>query len=139
MALLVDVVSKEDFANLANNIEEALLKALHFLGKDNCSVEVCLLDDKEMALVNKKSRGKEGPTTVLSFEEPEEIPRIQGEPYRLGEIYLAPRTIKRKEMDSVRVAIHGLLHLLGYTHKRRSDTMEMERVEDKIWQTLSQD
>jgi len=77
MALLVDVVSKKGFGDLANKIEEALLKALHFLGENNCSVEVCILEDKEMALVNKKSRGKEGSTTVLSFEEPEEIPETR--------------------------------------------------------------
>lgn len=139
MAPLVDIVDNGGFGELSARIQSSLLKALQFLEKDECLVEVSLLDDREMARVNKEVRGKEGSTTVLSFEEPEIIPRPEEELPKLGEIYLAPNTIREKGMDPVRVAIHGLLHLLGYTHKAESDTIRMEKIEDKIWQTLSQD
>ncbi len=136
MASLVDVVDGGGFGELSGRIEEALLKALDFLGKEGL-VEVSLVTDSEMARINKETRGKEGPTAVLSFEEPEEIP--QPEVPQLGEIYLAPGVIEGRGMDPVKVAIHGLLHLLGYTHERESDTMRMENLEKRIWQILSQD
>ncbi len=133
MVLLVDVVSDKGLEDLGVRIKEALLKALQFLGEDDCSVEVSLLGDREMAGI---AGGGHVPT-VLSFEEPEQMPEIEGEPRRLGEIYLAPGAIREKGMDPVHVSVHGLLHLLGYTHGKRSDTIEMESLEDEIIENIS--
>lgn len=139
MAPLVEIVSKPEFEDLKSQIEGALSGALRFLGRTDCRVSVALLYDEEISLLNKKTKGREGPAAVLSFEEPEEIPQVEKGAQYLGEIYLAPHTIKRKEMNPSMVAVHGLLHLLGYTHKRRSDTMKMESLEDEIIEAIDID
>ncbi|OGG37418.1 rRNA maturation RNase YbeY, partial [Candidatus Jorgensenbacteria bacterium GWA1_54_12] len=95
-------------------------------------VSVALVSDKEMRRVSNETRGKDEPTTVLSFPETTQFPPEEG--YRaLGEIVLAPETITRKGEDIARLAVHGLLHLLGYTHDGESDTMEMERLESEVF------
>ena len=139
MVYLIDVVNDERFEDSRKEVKAALLGALQFLGKDDAMVEVSLVSDEQMTQINKESRGQKSSTTVLSFEEPECIPQPEGEPVQLGEIYLAPDMIKQGGYKISHLAVHALLHLLGYTHKRRSDTMKMEELEDEIWQTLSQD
>lgn len=68
---------------------------------------------------------------VLSFPEPKNFPRPRGEKY-LGEVYLN-RAIARRDPDrGRRLFIHGLLHLLGYRHDLKRDTMEMEKREKEI-------
>jgi ssRNA-specific RNase YbeY (16S rRNA maturation enzyme) len=42
-------------------------------------------------------------------------------------------------MNVFKVAIHGLLHLLGYTHKDQNDIIEMETLEDEIFEYLQLD
>ena len=139
MAYLIDVVNDERFEDSRKEVKAALLGALQFLEKDDVMVEVSLVSDEQMTQINKESRGQKSSTTVLSFEEPECIPQPEGEPVQLGEIYLAPDMIKQGGYKISHLAVHALLHLLGYTHKRRSDTMKMEELEDEIWQTLLQD
>ncbi|HMB17411.1 MAG TPA: rRNA maturation RNase YbeY [Candidatus Paceibacterota bacterium] len=134
MALSVDVVSDKKFSDLRDNLEKRIINVLDYLGKDDVLVEIALVSNDRMALINKKSRDKKGTTTVLSFED--DSPQPKGKLLRLGEIYLAPDFIESKEMSLVRVAVHGLLHLLGYTHNREDDTIKMESVEDKIFDYL---
>ncbi len=134
MALSVDVVSDEKFSELKDNLEKKIIKTLNYLEKDGVLVEIALVSNDEMAVINERSRDKKGPTTVLSFED--DSPKPKSKLLRLGEIYLAPDFIKDRDMDLVRVAIHGLLHLLGYTHNREDDTIKMESVEDKIFDYL---
>lgn len=134
MALSVDVVSDEKFSELKDNLEKKIIKTLNYLDKDDVLVEIALVSNDKMAVINERSRDKKGPTTVLSFED--NSPKPKGKLLRLGEIYLAPDFIKSRDMDLVRVAIHGLLHLLGYTHNREDDIIKMESVEDKIFDYL---
>lgn len=137
MAPLVDVVSEKEFESLGEKIKEALLKALQFLKEDDVSVEVSLVDNREMGEINEKTKRADHVPSVLSFTEPGELPQIEGEPRRIGEIYLAPEVVRDKGMDPVHTALHGLLHLLGYTHAERSDTIEMENLEDEIMDHIS--
>lgn len=120
-------------------LRELLISALRCLGKEDNSVEVVLVSDEEMQEINRRSRGKNEPAAVLSFREPNVFPNIPGEPLSLGEIYLAPSTIERSGENLYCLALHGLLHLVGYTHKTKRDTMEMERIERKLWRILSLD
>jgi len=129
----VEVAAGPRFKAAARSVTEALEKALCFLAVQPLPlVSVALVSDKEMRRVNNETRGKDEPTTVLSFPETTQFPPEEG--YRaLGEIVLAPETITRKGEDIARLAVHGLLHLLGYTHDGESDTMEMERLESEVF------
>ena len=88
------------------------------LGK-NYSLSVALVNENESRAINKKYRGKDKSTNILSFLLHEDK----------GEIILCPTVIKReaKNFDKTFpeflgfLVIHGMLHLKGYEH---SSTME---------------
>lgn len=95
------------------------------------SVDVILCSDYRIKKLNTKYRKKEKPTDVLSF--------VFNDSDFLGEIYLSlQRTaIQARRFDSSyedelhRLLTHGLLHLLGYDHIKKSDRGIMESKEEK--------
>lgn len=83
---------------------------------------------------------------VLSFPAPKRFPHPGGSGRYLGEVYLNPDYIKADPFfNGSRFAIrdklaymliHGLLHLLGYDHKKKNDIIKMENMERKLLQKL---
>ena len=96
---------------------------------------VCLLSDQAIRRFNRQYRGVDRPTDVLSF--PAEGPK-NGAPAYLGDILISVETARdnarryglRLEEEIQVLALHGLLHLLGYDHER--DNGIMARLE-KRW------
>jgi len=95
---------------------------------------VCLVFESELAIkkLNAKYRGKNKPTNVLSFES------MQTD--ELGDIIICPK-VARKQSKEMRVGfswwvsylfVHGLLHLIGYDHKTKSEENEMDLLTKKI-------
>ncbi len=50
----------------------------------------------------------------------------------LGEIYLNKDILKKSPERAAPLLIHGILHLLGYDHKKKKDAAKMEELEKKI-------
>lgn len=122
------------FAGKGAAVRRVLAGALRKLKIKNVSVEAFLVSDAAMRAVNAHARGLRRPATVLSFKAPPRFPRPEvprGGRY-LGEIYLAPDHIRANGGSTSSLAVHGLLHLLGYTHDRHRDTIEMERKEQEL-------
>ncbi|MDP3725435.1 MAG: rRNA maturation RNase YbeY [Nanoarchaeota archaeon] len=96
-------------------------------------IHIFLIKDEEMKTINRKFRRKNKATNVLSFQEPEGFPRPDTREKKcLGEVYLAPQYIKKHAENMEELVIHGILHLLGYTHERVRDRIEMEKKERSI-------
>ena len=95
-------------------------------------VGVALVSNARVRALNRKYRRRDYTTDVLSFPNPESlIPH----PY-LGDIVIATGVARRQarkaghsELTELRVlALHGLLHLLGYDHERDRGAMaKLER------------
>jgi probable rRNA maturation factor len=93
-------------------------------------VAVALISDTRVRQLNARYRGKNSATDVLSF--------AADEPGFLGEVVIASGVARRQARDaghSVQVelrvlALHGLLHLLGYDHER--DDGRMARIERRL-------
>jgi probable rRNA maturation factor len=91
---------------------------------------VALVSDARMRTLNRTFRGKDYATDVLSFP-------VDTEPF-LGDIAIATGVAQRQADEAghsvateLRIlALHGLLHLLGYDHER--DAGDMQRVEAKL-------
>ena len=129
---------KKEFEKYKALVERATKAVFNAEKKEHARIQIHLVKDRNMQKINKAHRKKDKPTNVLSFVEPEEVPHPElkkGEEF-LGEIYLAPEYIKEKEEDIQLLLIHGLLHLLGYTHEGRHDRIEMEKKEKEILQSL---
>jgi probable rRNA maturation factor len=98
------------------------------------SVTIAILPDARVRDLNRRFRGQDEATDVLSF--PHSDKSIHGN--ELGEIAIASGVARRQAIAQGHVidvelkvlALHGLLHLLGYDHDR--DEGEMRRLEERL-------
>ena len=116
-----------DLAALA----EVLRAVCARLGVERATVGLLLVGPEEMARVNAEHRGKPEPTDVLSF--PVDGPDVldgwpaDGPPPELGDILICPAAAQE---PLTTLAVHGLLHLLGYDHE--VDRGEMLALQDEL-------
>ena len=100
-------------------------------------VSIALVSDARMRTLNRTYRRQDHVTDVLSFPA---APRIPNPDSFLGDIVIATGVAKRQARSAGHsataefrtLALHGLLHLLGYDHER--DNGEMRSVERRLRQ-----
>lgn len=111
-------------------------KILKYLRRKNLALEVFIVSDARIKTLNFKFRGKNKAANVLSFELKDWPAFLRGQKFfrPIGEVYLAPDCIKRKKENFERMLIHGILHLLGYDHQKKDDSIRMERAERRVFQ-----
>jgi probable rRNA maturation factor len=126
---------KVDINNLSGaEINESFLKSLakkvlRGENKEDYSVSIAFVDQKEIKEINKRYRGKNKATDVLSFSETETKNFLDDKNF-LGEIVICFSEIKKNQIE--KVLIHGILHLLGYDHEKSGkEALEMESKEEK--------
>lgn len=99
-------------------------------------VSILLADDETVRALNKRHRGLDRPTNVLSF--PIGAAALgEGVPAMLGDVVLASGVVAREaaEQDKAVAAhlshlvVHGVLHLLGYDHETDPEAERMEALE----------
>jgi probable rRNA maturation factor len=103
----------------------------------NAELSVILTSDRAIRSLNRRWRGRDKSTNVLSFPAPTPA---RGAPRHLGDIVLAYETVARearaegKPLDHhiAHLALHGFLHLLGYDHESHGQAEAMERRERRI-------
>lgn len=121
-------------------IRDILAFAVSYL-KLSGSIEmsVTLTDNARIQEINRDYRGKDQPTDVISFalEEPGEgemdIIQEDGMPRNIGDIIISIERAKEQAQEYGHgfdrelgfLAVHGLLHLLGYDHMTTEDEKEM--------------
>ena len=101
-------------------------------------VAVALVTDARMRGLNRRYRAESRPTDVLSF--PSGPDHAHPAHRSLGDIVIATGVARRQAREAghsyaaeLRVlALHGLLHLLGYDHERPRDRARMERIERRL-------
>ena len=115
-------------------IRRAVLAALEGEGVEApCVVEVVVTDDAAIRETNRETRGVDRPTDVLSFPmfelEPGEKPRAEWADPDTGKVFLGDMmlSLERAEAQAAEyghsprrelayLAVHSVLHLLGYDH-----------------------
>lgn len=103
---------------------------------NNFNVSIYFIDEKDMKNINKKYRGKDYATNVLSFAY-QETEETSTEIMNLGEVLICQEEVekdaKEKKISNNKelyfVLIHGLLHLLGYDHNDDDEEREMQKKE----------
>ena len=94
-------------------------------------VAIAIVSDARMRALNRSYRKKDYVTDVLSFE---------GDGTALGDLVIAKgvaarqaRAVGHSLQTEMRVlALHGLLHLLGYDHDHPDDQARMSRMESRL-------
>jgi len=120
-------------------VRAAIAAAAATLSTAGGEVAILLTDDAAIRALNRHWRGIDRATNVLSF--PAAKP---GAPGFLGDIVIAYETLEREcdEEDHeflhhlAHLAVHGLLHLLGFDHQQESEADAMEGLESKIMARL---
>ena len=108
------------------------------------SLVVRIVGDDESALLNATYRAKQGPTNVLSFPGPDAASYAPGLPLPLGDIAIcAPVVVREAQAQGkpaaahwAHLVVHGLLHLLGYSHEREGHRRRMEVQEIAVLEAL---
>lgn len=97
-------------------------------------VSILLADDETVRALNRRHRGIDRPTNVLSFP----IGTAPGgQPRMLGDVVLADGVVLREAEEQgksvpahvTHLVVHGVLHLLGYDHEAGPDAETMEALE----------
>ena len=99
---------------------------------------VALVCDAKMRALNRRFLGGNRPTDVLSFPADPPLKRVDRDARFLGDVVIATGVAKRQarasgqpvEIEMRRLALHGLLHILGYDHAR--DDGQMARLERRL-------
>lgn len=124
----------ESSPQLEERLKEAILAALEEEGVEvPCIIEVCLTDDEGIHQTNLDMRGVDAPTDVLSFPmfdlKPGEKPQADWadpdtDKVLLGDMMISLERAKAQaeeyghsvEREICYLAVHSVLHLLGYDH-----------------------
>ncbi|MFM1525432.1 rRNA maturation RNase YbeY [Helcococcus bovis] len=128
---------------LENKIEQALVETLKNTGYGtDYEISISVVDAEEIKQLNAEYRGNDNVTDVLSFPlfEREYIP----EEGMLGDIVICSERVKEQakefghseEREFVYLAVHSMLHLLGYDHMEEDEKIEMRSKEKEIMKNL---
>lgn len=129
---------------------EEILRAADVVGKtygvENSELSITLTDDENIHALNKKYRGVDKATDVLSFAFREsEEPEVIGADFEiLGDVIISLERAKFQAEDFghtflrevIFLEVHGLLHLLGYDHIDEAERLEMETEQKFIMNEL---
>lgn len=116
--------------------EDVIKKSLDVLKiKKEGEFSVALVDDGEIRRLNREYRGADKVTDVLSFKHEHPL---------LGEIIISYPQAGRQarscghstKQEIKNLLVHGLLHLLGYDHKKDKEAEKMRKTEKKILNNL---
>lgn len=129
-------------AGLRKKTEKAARVILNALGCPDAELSVLLVDDPQIAVLNKEYLGRTGPTNVIAFPM-QEGPFPDITPDLLGDVVISVETSDREaetggvppEERFLELLIHGILHLLGYDHE--NDEAEARRMEAKTRELMA--
>ena len=119
------------------DFEERLVRHLRMAPR---RFDVTLVDDVEIRKLNRRFRGKDAPTDVLSFtcQNQGGCARPWRRPAFLGDIVISTWAARRNakaeghsiETELFQLILHGVLHLQGYDHA--ADAGEMDALELRL-------
>ncbi len=108
---------------------------------DNVEFNIIIVDEKKIHELNKNYRNIDRPTDVISFALEDDDTVISPEGIRiLGDIYICIEKVHSQakeyghsfERELTFLAVHGLLHLLGYDHMTKKDEEIMFKKQEEV-------
>jgi rRNA maturation RNase YbeY len=120
-------------------LRRRVARILRALDRRDAEISIALVGDREIAELNARYRGRQGPTDVLSFSLLEGAhSERRGE--LLGDVVVSLETADRQarrarrglDEELLRLVIHGTLHLLGHDHARAAEARVMRGEERRL-------
>ena len=152
--MIISMENAQDKIVLGEYLEKRLQDGLNAVAKlhnldDMTEVDITIVDDEEIHQLNRDYRNVDRPTDVLSFaldEDDEDEPELlEGQLHLLGDIIISAESATRQaeefghglEREIVYLAVHGLLHLLGYDHMVEEDKVIMRAKEEEALRAIN--
>lgn len=151
----MDLEIYDDTKNVPEEKIKLIEDILNFAGSylklpENTEMSVTLMDNEHIHEINKKYRGVDKPTDVISFaieeDDSDEVPIILPEdeefdiPKNIGDIMVSMDKVKEQaeylghseDRELGFLVVHGFLHLNGYDHMKEEDEREMFGLQREI-------
>jgi len=106
-------------------------RAMRAAGVADRAMTLSLTNDRELRALNKKYAGEDHATDVLSFEQQAPL---------LGDVIISVETAARQAKaakhsllaELFHLAVHGMVHLMGYDHATKAEERVMFAYEAKL-------
>ena len=151
--MIVTLENNQEKVSIPEALEADLTKAMNVVAElealsPQTEVDITLVDDAVIHELNRTYRGIDRPTDVLSFalDEGEEEPEVDDDEieHLLGDVIISAPTAVRQgeeyghglEREMTYLAVHGMLHLLGYDHMEEKDKLIMRKREEEVLRRL---
>jgi len=123
-------------------ITDSAQAVLEHLNAPKGAVSVVLTSSEYITHLNSSYRGRQEPTDVLSFPDGDEDPETQKKYF--GDVVIAVPEAERQAQEAAHstedelrlLVVHGMLHLLGFTHDEDSSQERMWAVQSTILEYL---
>ena len=118
-------------------------KVLEAVGQARSELSLALIDDEQMQELNRRHRGIDRSTDVLSFSLLEGVSAAH-RGRLLGDVVIGIETAARQASERhralddevARLLIHGVLHLLGHDHEEPAEARAMRAEERRVRRRL---
>ena len=137
----IDVINlvNEEIAELGP-LKDFLYKVCEDEKLDNVMFNVIIVDNEKIHELNKEYRGIDRPTDVISFALEDDHSFNRSDIRILGDIYISIDKVRSQSEEYQHsfkrelyfLAIHGLLHLLGYDHMNSEDEKIMFSKQEEV-------
>lgn len=151
--MIVTLENNQEKVSIPEALEADLTNAMNVVAElealsPQTEVDITLVDDAAIHELNRTYRGIDRPTDVLSFalDEGEEEPEVDDDEieHLLGDVIISAPTAVRQgeeyghglEREMTYLAVHGMLHLLGYDHMEEKDKLIMRKREEEVLRRL---
>jgi len=134
-------LDRSEYPNIDTDfIEYSITTVLNKLGKGNTDITLKLTDNQEIMKLNQNYRGKAKATDVLSFNQ--DFLNPENDRFYLGDIVISVNMAQQQagyhnhslNEECVLLAIHGVLHLLGYDHTDKKSKQEMWSKQEELFE-----
>lgn len=121
-------------------LKDFIIYCLDRLSLKNVLFNVIIINNDSIHKINKEYRGIDRPTDVITFALEDNKQINMPEVRVLGDIYISYDKVisQAKEYNhSIKreiffLAVHGLLHLLGYDHMKKEDEIKMFSLQKEL-------
>lgn len=129
----IEIIDKVKLDKNLNLEIKSIIKKIASNYEIDRDIEVIFVSDEEIVKLNKKNRGLDKVTNVLSFPQ-SNFTSPAGN--ILGSIVIAPIYAESRDEKIQDLVIHGMIHLLGADHEQ--DQFDWDKLEENIYKLINQ-